>query len=391
MLYRRSAPSKEFLFVAACCVRPLDAIRLRQTALIPLDWQRVARLSSLHRVDGLVHAALSQIDAPAEVKSDLARRAKALARENLSLAAEAIRLDRLFAEARIPVLFLKGLTLAVLAYGNLAVRHGKDIDLLVAAEEADAATKLIERAGYRRHDPPPTLSDHQVKSLRGLRKDSSFYLEDGTFEVELHWRLLDNPYLMRAAGAASPRRVPVGTQATLATLADEDLFAYLCAHGANHCWYRLKWLADIGALIARKPQHEIARLYDAAVARGVGPAAAQALLLCNRLLGLTLSDELSAKLRADRRVLWLEEIALWAMTSGNEETVPPEIPFGASRITFSHYLLRLNVPYWLKELRIQLTSTRDMQMLPLPSRLLFLYPLLRVPLWLCRRAMGRPH
>jgi len=53
--------------------------------------------------------------------------------------------------------------------------------------------------------------------------------------------------------------------------------------------------------------------------------------------------------------------------------------------------LRSGVRYWLTELRIQFTSTRDMMMLPLPKPFLFLYPALHVPLWLCRRMMGRAH
>jgi hypothetical protein len=201
---------------------------------------------------------------------------------------------------------------------------------------------------------------------------------------------LDNPHLMCAKSISSPpRRVPIGSGVALDTLTDDDLFAYLCAHGANHCWYRLKWLADVGALLAPKSESEIVQVYKAAEERGVGPAAAQALLLCRRLFATPVPDELLVQLRASSQARWLEQIALWAMTSGNEEVVPPELPFGSTRITFSHYLLRLNWRYWLKELRIQLTTTRDMQMLPLPTQLLFLYPLLRVPLWLCRRMAGR--
>ena len=41
-----------------------------------------------------------------------------------------------------------------------------------------------------------------------------------------------------------------------ATLGADDLFAYLCAHGAYHAWFRLKWLADIGALLAAEPMGE---------------------------------------------------------------------------------------------------------------------------------------
>ena len=66
-----------------------------------------------------------------------------LVRENLAMAAEALRLQRLFDEADLPVLFVKGTSLAVLAFGNLGLRSGQDIDLLVPLETLPAATALI--------------------------------------------------------------------------------------------------------------------------------------------------------------------------------------------------------------------------------------------------------
>ena len=318
--------------------------------------------------------------------------AMTLARENLALAAEAVRLHRLFAEARIPHLFLKGVALAVLAYGNLAVRHGKDIDLLVEPDTAVAAARILEGAGYRRHQPPARLSETQLRRLRPVRKDSAHLHEDGTREVELHWRLFDNPHVMAgiSSGAAS-RVVAMSPGIGLPTLAEEDLFAYVCAHGASHCWYRLKWLADVGGLLTSASDADLERLYRAAAARGVGPAAAHALLLCRRLLGTPISDDLLARLRADVRARWLERIGLWAMRAGNEEQALPDLPFGGTRIMLAHYLLDRGWRYWLSELRIQLTRAEDMLMLPLPERLSFLYLALRVPLWMCRRAMGHPH
>ena len=391
-----SVPSREFRFVAACCARPLTRERLEmleRSAREPLDWARVSRLVALHRIDGLVNEALIQSGAavPPDKKDEFTKRASALVRENLEITAEAIRLKRLFASAGISLLFLKGITLAVVAYGNIGIRHGKDIDLLVAPEDATAATSLIENAGYRRDDPPPELNEAMVQSLRPVRKDLTLHHRTRDFEVELHWRPLDNRYVMGGVSpATSSQDVRVGTDITLATLAEKDLFAYLCAHGANHCWYRLKWIADICAILGTSPER-IESLYRAASERGVGPAAGQALLLCRRLFASPVPDTLLQRLRASLRVRWLERIALWAMTSGNEQRVPPDLPFGATKITLSRYLLRSGLGYWLTELRIQMTSTRDMVMLPLPKPLRFLYPLLHIPLALCRRMLGGAH
>lgn len=65
-----------------------------------------------------------------------------LVHESVKMAAENVRLQRPFDKARLPVLFLKGASLAVLAYGNLGLRESKDIDLLVSPENLGPARHL---------------------------------------------------------------------------------------------------------------------------------------------------------------------------------------------------------------------------------------------------------
>ena len=131
--------SQEFLLGAACSIWPpthrrTDAIR--KAAAGSIDWDRFLRVVRRHRVVGLVHDGLSsaQINVPPDIARHISEEAMAMARENLAMAAEAARLQRVFAEADLPVAFIKGVSLAKLAYGNLSIRHGKDLDLLVAPE-----------------------------------------------------------------------------------------------------------------------------------------------------------------------------------------------------------------------------------------------------------------
>ena len=58
------------------------------------------------------------------------------------MAHESLRLQRLFDDADLPVLFVKGAALAMLAFGNLGPRSGQDIVLLVAYETLPAAMAL---------------------------------------------------------------------------------------------------------------------------------------------------------------------------------------------------------------------------------------------------------
>ena len=64
-------------------------------------------------------------EVPPEIAQEIAAQAATLVRESLAMAGEAVRLQRLFDDADLPVLFVKGASLAMLAYGNLGLRHAR--------------------------------------------------------------------------------------------------------------------------------------------------------------------------------------------------------------------------------------------------------------------------
>jgi hypothetical protein len=351
-----------------------------------LDWTRCGQVARRHQVIGLVHEGLSHLrpELPSQIFETITAHAASLARDNLTIARESLRLQRLFDEASLPVLFVKGTALATLAFGNLALRSCQDIDLLVDEETLRAAVALILRVGYSRFDPPSHVSDQQLQLLMPLRKDLGFVHRHTGVRIELHWRLFLNPHAM--AGTSIMRAsqvVHVAKAAGLRTLGKEDLFAYLCMHGAFHWWYRLKWLADINALIAAAPDN-IEHLFHAAETRGVGRAAAQALLLCHRLFGTALPATLFAEIGKNLTARWLEATALSAMSSGQSEQQPHNMRFGTTRGSLSTFLLNRSWRYRLAELSNHLTNQTDVLTVLLPERLWFLYPVLRLPLWAWR-------
>jgi hypothetical protein len=382
--------SPEFQLVAACAVWPPSDRRteaIRAAAAAPLDWPRFVRVAKRHQVIGLIHEGLTRVrpNVPLEITGEIGAQATALVHENLAIARESLRLQRLFEDANLPVLFIKGATLAMLAFRNLGLRSSHDIDLLVDHEALPAAIALILRAGYSCFDPPPDISDTQLRLLMPLRKDLGFVHHATGLRIELHWRLFLNPHAMAENSImAESRIVPVNGAAGLRSLGEEDLFAYLCLHGAFHWWYRLKWLADINALIGIAPAANIERLFRAAETRGVGRAAAQALLLCHRLLGAALPAPLFAAMGKNFTTRWLEGTALNAMTAGQSEREPHKMRFGTTRGSLSTFLLNRSWRYRFVELNNHLTNQADVLAVPLPKRLWFLYPVLRLPLWAWR-------
>ena len=74
------------------------------------------------------------------------------------------------------------------------------------------------------------------------------------------------------------------------------------------------------------------------------------------------------------------------MTKGQGEDDPHEARFGTTRGSLSTFLLSRNWRYWLADMRYHLMNQTDVLMVPLPERLRFLYPILRLPLWAWRHA-----
>jgi hypothetical protein len=341
-------------------------------------------LAKRHQVTGLVDEGLRRVRSavPLESLDGIGAVAATVVRENLAIARESLRLQHLFDDAGLSVLFVKGTALAMMAYGNISFRSAQDIDLLVDLKTLPEAMALISREGYSRLDPPPEIEDQQLQFLKSIRKDFGFVHQDTGIQLELHWRLFLNPQVMGGTSTmfAASQTVQVTEKAGLRTLGEQALFSYLCMHGALHWWYRLKWLADINALLTA-PQADIERLYKGAQEQGVGRAAAQGLLLCRTIFGMPLPDDLVHRLTKSFAIRWLENTALNAITCQIE---PRKRRFGTTRGSMSTFLLNKGCAYHLAELKTLLINQQDVLRLCLPKWLWFVYPFLRLPLWAWR-------
>lgn len=283
--------SRAFGFVALCCRWPhSDALlaTIRRTATA-IDAPHAARIAARHRVQGLVHNALGEacVAWSPEVTASLASDAARIAMRGLLLAAETQRLVAMATSAGLNVVILKGTPLAQLAYGTVTLKHGADIDLAVALADLVAMRAVLLAAQYR---ALPAC----------VAKDEPWHHPKRGILVELHTELVDHPAWLAGVDVASATQmVPIGAGHALPTLAPDTLFAYLCVHGAGHGWSRLKWLADLAALIAPLSPAEVARLHDHAQTLGAGRCAAQALILCAELFDTRLDPAHQARLRRD--------------------------------------------------------------------------------------------
>ncbi len=378
-----SLSSPQFRLLAACARWPRgpgrnDGVR-DAAALVGPDWAPFLSMVRRHRMapialDGLAHAGISP-------PADLEALAMQDARQTLGLCAEAKRLEALFATEGIAMAVIKGPVLSLLLYGDSGLRQSKDLDVWVSPSDVSRAVRLLEASGYEMMSGAPAPAGPWFDLWIDLEKDTAArHVVNGCI-VELHHRLTNNPHAVMALSVADASREVTLAGAVFQTLGEEDLFAYLCTHGTHTRWFRLKWLADIHAMLSGRSPEDIARLYEAARFRGAERAAGLAIQLCRRIWGLSLPADLAARLDSDPRVRWLERRCLAALCG-------PEFDDQRFSVIWTQlYLWRLKgtVAYRLRQLRLAFVDWPLMRRMPLPRAFHFLYLFLRPGSWLWRR------
>lgn len=381
--------SPELRLLAACARWPRSAARdqaIAEAAADPrLDWGRVSQAVGRHRVAGFVRDGLAAhaAEVPPEVLALLHRRASADSLTNLGIAGEAVRLVRSLRVADIKVLVLKGPGLLQLAYGDLAIRQTNDLDLLVPPEAIIPAGEVCEHAGYTRVQPPPGIGESELGQWLLRRKDFIYRHGVTGLSLELHFRPTVSSRLAQVIDLwRDPQEVVLREGLSLPAPSLAALYPYLCVHGALCAWFRLKWLADIAALTARCSDAELEALHAAAVAKRVGRASGQALLLVEAVFDRPLPPALKRALSADRKVRRLARFAFAVMT---DLRPPLAVPLRSARVELSHLLLtddwrvrRDTILSWMIDWPLVFS-------LKLPRGLWFLYPILRAPAWLWRQ------
>jgi hypothetical protein len=293
------------------CARP----HLDRTAIASLvgdgsysiHWPYVLRTADAHGVLPLVHRALAatpDCDVPPEVFDTLAADARRDEMHNRTFAGVLEQILGACEHASVEVMPFKGPVLTELAYGDVAAREIRDLDVLVRREDLDRAAAVLASLGFRRISDktrPPSADDYHlfVREQAETRR--------GRVRVDLQWRIMgpefafpiDDDTLWKRLESVSwhGRRVRA--------LPVEELLLLLCVHGSKHRWELLKWIADVAHLIQRRRDLDWQRLYEAARDAGLARMLSVGLIMAFRVLAADVDERALHRSQADRDAQWL--------------------------------------------------------------------------------------
>ena len=348
--------------------------RLRQLLDGALDWDFIQSFAESH---GLIPLLYSHLHArapekvPPAVYEKLRERFRRISALNVYLSGELRRLLKLFAAHDIPAIPYKGPALAAKAYGNIALRHFGDLDILVRQRDVLRVMRLLVAEDYALH--PPLNGVQQALMLR-TQCNLPFTRDAHRLIVEIHWRVsarlfsspLDEETLWENLHTDTFEGMRINA------LAPEDLLLSLCVHGAKHLWERLSWITDIAQLLEVHPDLDWASLLERARRTGTERMLLLGLHVAHDLLGARLPAQAEGQLQADPEIVRLaNQIYAQLFEDGRDAG-------GMS----GYFIFQLKARRRLRDkfnyCRYVISPTEeDLTLLSLPAPLSFVYYLLR--------------
>ena len=263
--------------------------------------------------------------------------------------------------------FLKGVSLSEKYYGDAGLRHVMDIDCWVEEKAIGPIGDWLFKAGYTSVPDIRRLNARQFAFVQITDHDLQFLTDKPELPkvIELHWKL----------------RGPLGgfNLQPDAPMNEVDHFLYLCTHGTEHGWFRMKWLFDLPQIIDTV-SFDWEAMRERAIALDCLDHLEIAMVVLHEFLNEPLPTAILSRLQPhqyDRHLMYIRK-AIAADSTFNDND--------ANRLAYFKYMLLLSRRKfnWVLVLKY-LTSHQDWKLLPLPKQLFFLYFPLRPFLVLWRR------
>jgi len=384
VLNMETRPEHELLL---CCARNyIEAERVgrRLEALLgkDIDWVYLLKTATRHKIWPLLYWSLNSTypeAVPKDILATLRDYFYANATRNLFQTRELLNLLNLLQSNEIRVIPYKGVMLTASIYGNLALRHIGDLDILVHEQDFQKTKDLLIEEGYQPH--------------LQLHWEHHFVNADGTIGVDLHMAIAPS-YLSFPLDFESlqSRLEPISFAGTrMYTIQPEDLLLILCVQWGKDCCEgreRLAQLCDVAQLLRVHQSIDWVRLLEQARTLGCERMLLLELFLAHELLGAALPQVVLNRLLTDTVVKSLANQArsqLWRDAVTHPEGIEEKNFLSLFLFSYQHHFhimmrerLRDRVTDYLFWLRLFLEmafipNDEDLKLLSLPKILFLLY------------------
>lgn len=239
---------------------PAAAVALLAPAAAGLSsWAGVERLLQIHGCASIAHRLLAVPELRAACRPPTATTDRLRRHYLAAVARNALhppRLGRLlarFADAAVPVLTIKGVTLGAWLYDDLGLREYVDFDFVVPEARAEAAHALLTDLGYACAINPflrPRLHPRQTLEAATYRHADEITIDLRFNPWRGFWRL-DGSDAEPFAGWWDRRSVLTIGGVAVPTFGPEDQFLQLARHLQEHDYFRAIWFVDLIRLLGR--------------------------------------------------------------------------------------------------------------------------------------------
>jgi hypothetical protein len=373
MIPDERAENELLLRLARPALNVARAERVAQLLRGDLDWDYLVALADRHGVIPLFDYNLNSISkelVPVQVLAKLREHNQENTKHSLFLTAELLKLMGLLEAHSIRAIPFKGPTLALRAYGDVALREFSDLDILVHRQDVLKVRKLLVGEGFK---STPELTSTQEAAL--LRFDCAYnFGNDKNVVLDVHWMFAaPHTFALDINGLWDRLETVTIAGNELPNPSVEDLLLILCLHGFTHFWERLGWICDIAGLIELQKDID----WESVVNNGTKQGSRRILLL-----GLVLAGELlEAPIPSEVLQIAQKDAVVQTLAGDLKRRLFAEESSASGIIDGA--LLQLRMRERKRDrigfgLRLAATPrVYDWMLVPLPNRLFFLYYFLR--------------
>jgi len=379
-------PEVETLLLCTRPARSAGDIATIRSLVSSLNWDLFYKIARRHSLLPLAYRRLNETAGqiiPTEELQKLRLAYELNAARNLILTNELVQMTQALDQNGIQSIAYKGPALAVLAYGDPALRRFIDLDLMVRRENVLQAAEVLATRGYH---PKSLTSDQQALLLQ--TQHNLQLVSASRVIVELHWQVASQLFASSVTAeelwnnfeTIRLNDFPVKSFST------EDLLFSLCVHGSRHLWERLAWIADVGHLLQVRPEINWSALVARARAANAERMFLLGLYLASDLLHSQLPDIVSEKISQDKVIGQLAKVITARLFDG-----PEHHPATTREILAYNLRVRRGLRSRLQYFLFTLTpSDSDVKLFTVPARWWVAYYLLRPFRILAKRPESAP-